>query len=712
VDTSPANSPDPHPPAPPARLKSVLPACLIAALLVLAGVIKWRAYEKPNAIQQAAHHAALLVLLAVWAGQRRAATLDRALAGPAWVQPESLLAALALLYAASPLWGASSWLAGLGAAGMIPNILWALLAATLCRPDQAAAIILAGAGASGLVLAAFTFYDARSDPVSWLWQRQGHPNLLACCLLPSFFACAALAALARRNAWRLLAVALAVLPACVFVAASAIGAWVGLAAGCAAGALCFVRTRPRRRLLLAAALLAAVAALAPAAIPSLSDLLAPTLLRSRQATRFFHLLNSAEMLAHRPWLGWGPGAFMSCFSLFKSTAAPLYGWQTSLTLHPHNEPILVAIDTGLAGLLLYAAAAAACVLRAWEAAQRASSPRRWLIAACLGGWTATFVHGFFEIALRYWGPMAMHWTFWGLALALSAPPKDPPPSIAPRARRARGLAALAGSLALAGAITIPGQTAHFLMGRAEDLAMEGKLDQALAAWRAARPLSRFPSQFVSSYQRPAEELLKAGRTEPALQAFEDLERVAPNLGPSRLILGQLYAGRARAPKHNPRDASRALACLRDYAARRPDSAAAQCAYARALLDLRPNALPLALTRALYAAGIPPPDPASWTLVGECHARSGRLDLAESAFGKAVEICQAQMSAASSAPGAPAQQAARRRLAQALLQWARAAAHLGRYPAARQRLERAAPLAAGDPQLLAAIARLQSSLPSP
>ena len=698
-----------------------LPAIIAGVVVIAAGVIKWRAYEKPNALQLAALHAGIAALALIWAWRKigKPARVGPRPGWAEWLRPEVLLAGYAALCALSFLWARLPRLAGVGASAIAPNALWALLVADLTRRRQSRLLLLTLVALAGVVLGGATLWDV-ADGMD-IRQRQGHYNILAAFVLGTLFAGvgAGVAWSLRRDAGRarwpgVAAAALSILTAVwLLPRARSNGAWIGLAVGAAFVALAFVPRRLRWGLILAVGLAFGVGVLALRVSPGVTDRLARRLYRTQQATRLFHLQGAADMVARRPFFGWGTGNFMAAFPAFKPPAAAVHGWGTAPTLHPHSEWVMVAVETGLLGLLLYVGALVGAVLGALRAADRSRGWERWAIAASLGGLTALATHGMATVALRFWGPMTLYWTLFGLTLS-TARGDEAPGRLRRRTRQTAAWLAVGAALLMLLTISLPGQRAHYLMGSAEDLA--GRPEAAaerLRIYGQALPLSRYEPQYVLALAMPAKLLTGPANRDPAIAAYGRLDRDAPGIGQLRNPYGRLLLRRAQ-ETGNEADRRRGLDLLLDYSRRRPDILDGQIYQGYGLLSgSRANA---GRVEAKMRAGVAlhPYRAAGHDLLGEALALQGRFAEADKAFGKAVHLLQRKYARALTQAETDKRhrakaQSLRYRLAGVTLKWARTASALSRNAEARKRIEQALPLLSGFPVLKRQADALAASL---
>ncbi|MDR7449942.1 MAG: O-antigen ligase family protein [Armatimonadota bacterium] len=253
-----------------------------------------------------------------------------------------------------------------------------------------------------------------------------------------------------RRTWALTLLAAGVLFAGL-VASQTRGAWVGLVvallvlAGLARGrptvgeqpgrtvgrqGRAASASRPSRRVVQAAVLFAAVAALMGLTRPqaalggrvaSTADLSTPSL-----QIRLYLWRHTLPLVAERPLLGWGFSALVGRFPDYGSpTYRRLFGERLHLIDSPHNELLHVALSTGLVGLAAY--------LWAWVRAARGLWGR-WrrggdrLAAGCLAGLGGYAV--WLQSGWSLLGPMNLAWAI--LALGAATAPADGATGVSPR----------------------------------------------------------------------------------------------------------------------------------------------------------------------------------------------------------------------------------------------------------------------------------------
>ena len=635
--------PDPVSPSPNRSARASPVAWTAAALLISISIARWSHFARP------AYAGAVLFQLAVMIGLAALAYTGgrspRRMAG--WYA----LLAYAVWAGLSFLWSDTPVLSAIGSVNVWTGAGWALILALAIRDDDDLRLVLRAVFAAGALAALMgIFLVLKHWSLPSILHVQGHRNFLAIFLLPPILL--GMAELTRtrlaRSPARTLrwpAGVVAPLTAAMFVALLLCLSW-GAMIGLAVGAYCVAAPLLSRRwrIALPAAAVALVAlALITLSLPPVMD----KFIRSAQSTRWFMWKGALDMIAQRPWMGWGTGAFVLNFADFKPTDPMKFGWLTSITIYPHNELLLVAAETGIAGLLLYLLAHGAALVRLGRAADaaddRAFGSAGWVV---LGGLAAMFTHGLVEISLRFWAPAAMYWTLVGVALAF---PKILPHSHTPTLPHRRYplparvlLTAAASLLALAGALFViwPGAKSEWLMWRAADLGGTTPGCAELYA-RAARE-SRYVPDAIQSQAWSARALAVTGRRDEAIRAYEQVERIAPGFGPVRRMLADLYRQQANAV--GPRDPAAGVAelqksveMLQRVVRQNPYDADARLDLANDLMRASRRNLSAALEHAQAAVDAAPDNPETHLLLARLLVEGGRLPEALDALQRAQAL---------------------------------------------------------------------------
>jgi len=634
-----------------ARCGSRAAAWVVAATLVAGCAARWQGFVYPNYLSGVVFQLGALALWLVWAGDgpqergRSAAVL--------------LLAAWAGFSVASCLWAPERRLSAIAAVQVALWVGWALCVGRLVRSSDRRlvlrAIFLAGAIAS---LAGFYhvvslgLYRVRQEGTPeglgpWMaavLERglegiehvQGHRNFLAIFLLPPVLLGAAELWSRRRREEGPLALRPWMVMAGIGFMAVALGMCqsVGSAVGLAAGAATLAAMRLSRRAvvgLLSAGAVAVVCGMAALNVPALKA----RLLESPQATRWYMWQGTVRMMLDRPVAGWGTGTFMLRFADYKPTEPMRRGWLTARTLYPHNELLLMGVEGGVLGLVLYLAAVGAAVgLYLRRLKSHGAGPAGW---AVLAGFVAMFAQGQVTIALRYWAPAAMYWTLLGLMLS---PTEEAERRPGQEGGRWRPVLAWAGVLAAMWGVVVSGAQAEWLMSgglREAGLRPEERVRRLAEAAR----LSRYVPDHLIALRLRAAQLQALGRRQEAVEVYEEMEHKAPGYGPVRKVLGGLYlkvAGQAESASLAREALGKAEGVLRRAVRQNPYDPEARLLLARALALGPEKDLRGALEQARRAVQLAPQSAEAHLLLGALLADAGRTQEALDRLKRAEELC--------------------------------------------------------------------------
>jgi O-antigen ligase len=250
---------------------------------------------------------------------------------------------------------------------------------------------------------AFTLYDGK---VMRAYGTLGHPNQLAAYLV-LILPAAVVEAFLRRT-WReraLPATAAAVMGLALLLTFSR-GAWVGLAL---AGLLLFVFLVPRAWLWRGLAGLLVFLVLGYAGMklfPGPGSLVADRMHSMQHPEkedsvnfRRVCLETAGKMFRTHPWLGFGAGEYT--LNIRKHFDEKYYAW-SAIDKHIHNLYAQIAIETGLLGLAGFFLWLGYWLWIPWTRLQTlAPGASRSLLAACLAGVVAFFIHNHFDVLTVY-----------------------------------------------------------------------------------------------------------------------------------------------------------------------------------------------------------------------------------------------------------------------------------------------------------------------
>jgi putative inorganic carbon (HCO3(-)) transporter len=121
----------------------------------------------------------------------------------------------------------------------------------------------------------------------------------------------------------------------------------------------------------------------------------PWLLRATAVPRLELARVAIDMVADRPALGSGPRTF----GFFNTS----YGDVTSISAHPHNQYLDIAVSSGLLGIVVAAVLVAAAGRMLLDAIPQLDARRRAFAAACAAALVSLLVHGLVETPLHFVG---------------------------------------------------------------------------------------------------------------------------------------------------------------------------------------------------------------------------------------------------------------------------------------------------------------------
>jgi O-antigen ligase len=196
------------------------------------------------------------------------------------------------------------------------------------------------------------------------------------------------------------------LTAAALVATLSRGAWLGLAA------VLLVLTRHSRRLVVVLLLAGLLLALAATYVPGVRDRVDQVVSLERNQDRLAIWKTTWSMFMSRPVFGVGPGLFQESYPAFGYTA----WWGGTGPAYAHSLFLHVAAETGLVGLLTFAAILGRAALLIFRLANN-SGPTYWGLEAAFWG---VLVHQ--QVDMTAWGGSigSAWWVLIGFAVAAYA----------------------------------------------------------------------------------------------------------------------------------------------------------------------------------------------------------------------------------------------------------------------------------------------------
>ncbi len=218
------------------------------------------------------------------------------------------------------------------------------------------------------------------------------PNYLAGFLSVGFVGAFAMMVFARRRAHIAAWLAAAVIVGTALVATFSRTGWVGALVGCAAVGIVAPRERRAWILGLAALVLVAAFAVAPDQVLERAESVGDIERDQSVATRYYMTFSAQDMIRDMPVFGTGLGAFDKAYPRYRRA-----GTMTDV-VRPHQIPLALWAETGIAGLLAEVVLLAAIVRIFWR-----KRPKGWtdLESVALGGVCALLAQVLFQYYLYF-----------------------------------------------------------------------------------------------------------------------------------------------------------------------------------------------------------------------------------------------------------------------------------------------------------------------
>jgi O-antigen ligase len=405
---------------------------------------------------------------------------------------------------------------------------------------------------------------------------------------------------------RLAALALLAAPLVfVFVIANSLAGRLALVVGFLAFFLAALPGRRKRRRAIAVALLVVVLGTVLTAVPSLRRRLVDRALTETAQVRVVTGLASLDIFAERPLTGFGAGSFPVVYPSHEPIGARRLPWIVGFASHPHDEWLRVAAETGLPGLLLFAALTLGTLaLAAWRI-PRLPRPRRAIAWALWAGLISYLTISSVDVSMQFWDVAPVVWILLGLlaGTAASAPPAETAPP--PRPVRSPALVAIPLSLLALFAFwqgALRPYRSQMLLSQAVDLKQARRPEAMRRAIDRARPRCATPWEALSLRVSCARLFLQQKRPRQAARLLRSVLREAPDWVGARYLLAASLV--------QVGELNEAFRHIRAWIVRHPDNPAGYSLLARILVARnRPREVPdvvTALTRACELSGFERP----------------------------------------------------------------------------------------------------------
>ncbi len=317
---------------------------------------------------------------------------------------------------------------------------------------------------------------------------------------------------------------------------------------------------------------------------------------------------TVSMIAARPLLGHGLGAYVAVYPQYRLPQYFLRPKSTNVTDHAHNELLEVAAEQGLVGLaatLWLWGMAVWCGLRA---SRQSDGSERRATLGLLAAMLVFMLHGLVDVDLRHLPNQSLLWLLMGWLVGRGTTPFDTAP-LTLRSKAARWCASavcLILGIGIISSAVIRPMAADWLDRRAH--LAEERGDMGAAVDYASQALGWEPFRLSTRYLLTGALARSPGA--PARQMAIDqclqIEEFAPDYADTTYNLGELYMAAGRV--------TRALPCLRRAVEINPYNAGRRVALAEALRDVGQKEE--ALQQLDHALQLQPDNQAARTLRGD------------------------------------------------------------------------------------------------
>jgi len=524
---------------------------------------------------------AMAVALLVWGGA--ASFRERSCLRP--ILPEMLLLAVGALLSLSVLW--APWRRGC-LFPLVPALFgmaWAIALGRRMARGAFCALVLRGVFWVGVATAAVGLVAflvmALGDPgllhdptFRLAVPHRNNSNFTACILITPVLL--AWHAGVRGGGRRLKWVALALLLSVSLVLTRSASAFCGLVVALVALGALAGPERWRWRIVGIAVALAVTVAVWVLAVPGGVARCVDFALQGTRAVRYLFWQDAWGMVKARPIAGWGVGGFFYGYPQFRQPGEFLYPQLRMIVGdHAHNELLNLAVELGLLGVTAACAFVVVLIKRAAEGIAHGDN-RRWE-QALVAGTIGMLAQSLFSPALRAWDVAPFFWTQVGLLLAMArrgeaGAQQDVSASKGRVARQA--LWVVAAALGVVGwiALCCPDWRAERALakGLVPDVSTPAGAAGAAPELRTGAEHAWNPISWFNAKRRFAICRRTEGRYDEAIKVLEGIDAAVPNLGTTRLFLGELHFARYMQTASED-DYECALSCLESYASANSDA---------------------------------------------------------------------------------------------------------------------------------------------
>jgi len=341
----------------------------------------------------------------------------------------------------------------------------------------------------------------------------------------------------------------AVVVGVAFVLANSQAAYIGAAAGMLFALLAVSPRGARRYILLGIVVAFLLGCAGLLCMPGFLSALKAKFIdpQSTLQVRAFLWPAAWQMFLARPLLGWGPGTFMSTVYSFLSSESGKYpyvgigGAKSGLLSHAHNEVLERLAETGILGTCAAAILLLLILVRVFRRLDSLPPVVRVYHAGLAAGLVAVFVHSCGGVALRFWELAPLFWMGLGILENPSANGMSSPTSSEnrrlPFSARFVGVAVIAVPVFWYAVVLDYQSQVNLRRGAAAE--RRGDFETAARLYERTLATATYPVDYLRVHFKLAICLGKAGRLPESRNAFVHLQRLAPGLDMSRLLLARI-----------------------------------------------------------------------------------------------------------------------------------------------------------------------------
>jgi len=245
---------------------------------------------------------------------------------------------------------------------------------------------------------------------------------------------------------------------------------------------------------------------------------------------------AVNMLALRPWLGWGRGAFFIFYPQFRPQEYWLTDNPTDLTIHAHNEFLHIGAETGLIGLVLFLALVLIVIKKGIRIVDQRTGPGKYLLAGPICALIGLLFHNLVCNNLQMASSAVLFWLLLGMIVT-----QVPGGRFRLKINRMLSVLIFLAITAITAIIIYQGQMrpmiSQFLFKKGWVFRNQNNWEKAIGEYQKA--LHWYPWDVEMQY-RAAYAYTQAGNIDKAINSYGKIINWAPYYGNAHRNLGVLY----------------------------------------------------------------------------------------------------------------------------------------------------------------------------